>query len=388
MNGRQESRGDINYGESTGQRYYGSLWYGILSSANNIAPIYNPNGTYAYGNNKNWNLRAILNEAGYRTRLSNSLDANLNLKQKLDFILKGLSARVMFGATFSSGSRRVIGGETIPALWDYNHVTGDYTLRQAEMAKYFGVDNTNLPYSRRMQWEFALNYNRTFAENHKVGALFLYTQDSYESDATLPVSHRGFAGRITYDYKSKYLAEVNMGYNGSDQFDKNNRYALFPSGSLGWVISEESFMKDLKFINFLKLRGSYGTAGNDKIGGYRYLYRYEFNKTNGRWTDYKHEIYNFGKTPVSQSGMREGTLGNDNVTWEVAKKANVGLDLYFWKNRFKFTVDLFQEKRSNILAVRNDVPDQTGLNSSKLPAQNIGKVTNKGYEFELSFTEK
>ena len=388
LNGRQESRGDINYGESTGQRYYGSLWYGILSSANNIAPIYNPNGTYAYGNNKNWNLRAILNEAGYRTRLSNSLDANLNLKQKLDFILKGLSARVMFGATFSSGSRRVIGGETIPALWDYNHVTGDYTLRQAEMAKYFGVDNTNLPYSRRMQWEFALNYNRTFAENHKVGALFLYTQDSYESDATLPVSHRGFAGRITYDYKSKYLAEVNMGYNGSDQFDKNNRYALFPSGSLGWVISEESFMKDLKFINFLKLRGSYGTAGNDKIGGYRYLYRYEFNKTNGRWTDYKHEIYNFGKTPVSQSGMREGTLGNDNVTWEVAKKANVGLDLYFWKNRFKFTVDLFQEKRSNILAVRNDVPDQTGLNSSKLPAQNIGKVTNKGYEFELSFTEK
>ena len=88
--------------------------------------------------------------------------------------------------------------------------------------------------------------------------MFLYTQDSYESDATLPVSHRGFAGRITYDYKSKYLAEVNMGYNGSDQFDKNNRYALFPSGSLGWVISEESFMKDLKFINFLKLRGSYG----------------------------------------------------------------------------------------------------------------------------------
>lgn len=388
LNGRQESRGDINYGESTGQRYYGSFWYGIVSSAINIAPIYNPDGTYAYGNDNNWNLRSILDEGGYRVRLSNTLDANLNLKQKLDFVLRGLSARIMFGSTFSSGSRRIIGGETIPALWYYDPVSGNYTLKRAEAAKSFSVDNSNLPYQRRMHWEFALNYDRTFAENHKVGALFLYTQDSSESNYDLPVSHRGFAGRVTYAYKSKYLAEVNMGYNGSDQFNKDNRYALFPSASLGWVISEEQFMKEhVKFIDFMKLRGSYGTAGNDKIGGYRYLYKYEFNPTSGRWTDYQNEIYNFGVTPNSQSGIQEGTLGNDKVSWEVAKKANVGIDLYFWKNRFKFTVDLFQEKRSNILAIRQDIPTQTGLTSSKLPAQNIGKVTNKGYEFELSYSQ-
>lgn len=388
LNGRQESRGDINYGESTGQRYYGSFWYGIVSSANNVAPIYNPNGTYAYGDGNNWNLRAVLNEGGYRVRLSNSLDANLNLKQKLNFILPGLSARVMFGAIFSSGSRRVVGGETIPALWGYDPVKDKYTLKRAEAAKSFGVDNTNLPYARKMHWEFALNYDKTFAEKHKVGALILYTQDSSESNYDLPVSHRGLAGRITYDYKSKYLAEVNMGYNGSDQFNKGNRYALFPSASLGWVVSEERFMKDnVKFIDFLKVRGSFGTAGNDKIGGYRYLYKYEFNPTDGRWTDYQNEIYNFGVTPNSQSGIREGTLGNEHVSWEVAKKANVGIDVYFWENRFKFTSDVFQEKRDNILAIRADVPTQTGLTNSKLPAQNIRKVTNKGYEFELSYTE-
>ncbi|MDR1225247.1 MAG: TonB-dependent receptor [Tannerella sp.] len=388
LNGRLESRGDINYGESTGQRYYGSFWYGILSSANNVAPVYNPNGTYTYGDGPNWNLRSILDEGGYRVRFSNSLDANLNLKQKLDFVLPGLSTRIMYGSTYSSGSRKVINPEQIPALWNYNPDTGKYSLARAEGAKSYGVDNNNLPYARRTHWEFALNYDRTFAGAHNVTALAIYTQDASESNNSLPVSHRGVAGRLTYDYKLKYLAEVNMGYNGSDQFDKDNRYALFPSVSLGWVLSEEDFMKNhVGFINFLKFRGSYGTAGNDKIGSYRYLYQYEFNTTNSRWTDYQHEIYNFGVTPVSQNGMREGTLGNDNVTWEVAKKANIGVDLRLWKNRIKFTADVFREKRDNILAVRADIPIQTGLTTSKLPAQNIRKVSNKGYELELSYMD-
>jgi TonB-linked SusC/RagA family outer membrane protein len=388
LNGRLESRGDINYGESTGQRYYGSFWYGILSASPVAGPVYNPNKTYAYGDGPNWNLRSILDEGGYRWRLSNSLDANLNLKQKLDFILSGLSARIMFGSLFSSGSRKVINPETIPALWDYNPVNESYTLRRAEAARTVGLDNSNLPYSRRTQLEFALNYEKLIAQKHRVTAMAVYMQTESKSNFDLPVSHRGISGRITYDYMSKYLAEVNMGYNGSDQFDKNHRYALFPAASVGWILSEENFMKDnLPFINFLKLRGSYGLAGNDKIGSYRYLYKYEFNTTGGRWTDYQNEIYNFGVTPVQQTGMREGTLGNDKVSWEVAKKANLGMELYVLKNRIKFVADVFQEKRDNILAIRGDVPTQTGLTTAKLPAQNIGKVTNKGYEFELSYSD-
>lgn len=388
LNGRLESRGDINYGESTGQRYYGSFYYGILSSSPIAAPIYNPNGTYAYGDGNNWNLRSILDEGGYRWRLSNSLDANVNLKQKLDFILPGLSARIMFGSIFSSGSRKVINPETIPALWDYNSITGKYTNRRTEGAKTIGIDNTNLPYARRTQWEFALNYEKLIAQKHRVTAMSVFMQTKSESNAVLPVSHRGVSARITYDYRSKYLAEVNAGYNGSDQFDKNHRYALFPAASAGWVLSEENFMKDnIPFVNFLKMRGSYGTAGNDRIGDYRYLYRYEFNTTSARWTDYQNEIYNFGVTPVQQSGMREGSLGNDKVSWEIAKKANVGIDLHVWKGRIKFTADIFREKRDNILATRGDVPTQTGLTTAKLPAQNIGEVTNKGYELELSYDQ-
>jgi TonB-linked SusC/RagA family outer membrane protein len=389
LNGRMESRGDINYGESTGQRYYGSFWYGILSRGGHIAPIKNPNGTWAYGDNDNWNLRAILEEGGYRTRLSNSLDANINLKQKLNFILPGLSARGMFGTVISGGSRKVINPEVVPELWHYDAITENYTLRHALGAYSYNVDYTNLPYNRRIQWEFALNYEKKIAEDHNVTAMAVYHQTSYESGTGLPVSHRGVSGRITYGYRDKYLAEVNMGYNGSDQFNKENRYALFPSASLGWVLSEENFMKNkVKFINFLKLRGSYGTAGNDKIGGNRYLYLYEFNNVNGRWTDYASEVYNFGVSPVQQRSMREGTLGNDRVSWEIAKKANAGIDLRLWNSRIRFSADLFREKRSDILATRGDVPTQTGITSAKLPAQNIGRVTNQGYEFELSYNDR
>ena len=116
----------------------------------------------------------------------------------------------------------------------------------------------------------------------------VYSQYSTYVNYVLPVNYRGMAARATYDWKSKYFAEVNMGYNGSDQFAKGHRYALLPAGSIGWVASEEKFMKEnVRFINFLKLRGSYGDSGNDKIGDYRYLYQYQFNATGGsRWFEY------------------------------------------------------------------------------------------------------
>ncbi len=387
LNGRLEEKGDVNYGESSGDRYYGSFWYGILASLGNIAPVYNPDGTYAYGSSATWNLRATLDEGGYRRRLSNTMDANFNLKQKLDFLLEGLSARGMFGLVYSSGTRKKINPEKIPELWYYNPATGDYTLKQAKAVKSYAIDK--LAYTRRTHWEFALNYEKMFAEKHRFSAMAIYIQSKDESNYDLPNAYRGVSGRITYDYKSKYLSEFNMGYNGSDQFSKGHRYALLPAGSLGWVMSEEQFMKDhVRFINFLKIRGSYGTAGNDQIGDYDYLYRYEFNATTSRYTDYANEIYNFGVTPVSQTGIREGTLGNERVSWEIAKKFNAGIDLRAFEDKISLTADIFHEKRDKILVIRNDIPTQTGLTTEKLPAENLGKVTNRGYEVELSYSDK
>lgn len=394
LNGRYETKGDVQHGESTGQRYYGSFWYDIDNHVGNQGQIYNPNGTYNFVS-AGWNAMADLKSGGYRTRLTSTAESSFNLRQKLDFITKGLSFRVMFGLNYGSGTRKTVGGETDPALWTYNAATGKYTMNRAEAVPGVSVASLSFnSYYRRTQWESSLNYIKNIGENHHITAMAVYNQSSYLTGFNLPVSYRGLAARATYDFKTKYLAEVNLGYNGSDQFAKGHRYALLPAGSVGWVVTEESFMKEhVGVLNFLKLRGTYGLTGNDQIGGYRYLYQYNFNPAgttaaNSRWNQYAFEDYNFGVTPVSQFGLQEGTLGNDKVSWEIAHKANIGFDLKAFKNHLSITGDVFQEKRDNILRIRGDVPTQTGLTTALLPPVNLGKVTNKGYELTVSYKNK
>lgn len=390
MNGRYEEKGGVNHGESTGQRYYGSFWYDIDNKLGNVSQIYNPNGTFAFYS-AGWNAMADLKAGGYRYRLTSTGESNFNLRQKLDFITKGLSARLMYGITYNSGTRRTTGGETEPELWNYNATTGKYTLARAQAMPTMGAAAlVSFPgYTRKNQFEAAVNYDRTF-DKHHVTAMGVYSQYSTYINYVLPVNYRGMAARATYDWKSKYFAEVNMGYNGSDQFAKGHRYALLPAGSIGWVASEENFMKEkVRFINFLKLRGSYGDSGNDKIGDYRYLYQYQFNATGGsRWFEYVPETYSFGLTPVRQTGLAEGTLGNDKVSWEIAHKADLGMELKAFNNHLSFSGDVFYEKRNNILRIRQDIPTITGLTSGMLPPMNIGKVTNKGYEFSINYDDK
>ena len=387
LNGRYEQKGDVNHGESTGQRYYGSFWYDIDNKVGNVSPIYNPNGTYAYYS-AGWNAMADLKSGGYRWRLNSTGETSFNLKQKLDFITKGLSARGMMGLIYASGTRKSVGGEVEPALYNYDYNTGIYTLGRAMAMPGMGIGA--LHYNRRSQMEFAVNYDRTF-DKHHITAMGVYNQNSTYSDYVLPVNYRGLAGRATYDWKSKYFAEVNLGYNGSDQFSKGHRYALLPAGSLGWVLTEEKFMKEnVSFISFLKLRGSYGETGNDRIAtNQRYLYQYQFNQTGNssgsRWFEYAYETYNFGVTPVRVTGLSEGSLGNDNVSWEIAKKANIGIDLRAFNDHLSVTADLFQEKRNNILVTRGDIAQITGITSGMLPAVNLGKVTNKGYELTIGY---
>jgi len=387
LNGRMESRGDVNYGESTGNRYYGSCWYHISATPPNIAPIRWPNGTWAYGYDGTWNIRAILDDGGYRTRMSNSLDAGLNLRQKLDVILPGLSADVLYASTYSSGYRTVWGfNEQIPERWDYKiDKTGAEIYTQRATQKYHERNTMYyeniVPFDRRFQTEFKLKYNHLFAKKHKVDALALFQQSKRERNAELPVAARGFSGRLNYGYDTKYLLDISAAYNGSDRFAKGSRYALFPAAALGWVISEENFWKNnIAFIPYLKFRGGYGTVGNDRIGNeMRYMYQYSFGEYGG--------AYNFGETPQQQGGVYEGTLGNDKVTWEVARKANFGIDIHLWESKIKLSADIFQEKRDNILAYREDVSAYTGL-AGTLPAVNVRKVSNRGYEFELSYADK
>ena len=403
LNGRMENRGDAFYGESTGNRYYGSFWYHISHVSPNIAPIRWPNGSWATGRYQNWNVRALLDDGGYRTRFTNALDASTHLKQKLDFILPGLTASALYSSTYASGYRIKWGEENVTQLFSYSvdPVTGEETYKQdydkrphgrnpdvAIQPGESGQDNS-VHYIRKMQTEFRLNYSRLFNEVHRLDLLALVQQSQTEDNWAMPLLYRGFSGRFNYAYKMKYLLDVSAAYNGSDRFAKGERYAWFPAVGLGYVISEENFWKDnLAFFPYLKFRVSYGTVGNDRLASsLRYMYKYEFNSIGSRGQSYgSQELYSFGETPQGQPGITEGALANEHVTWEVAKKYNAGVDLRIWDDRIKLSADIFREKRDNILAIRGDVPTQAGI-SGTLPASNIRKTTNGGYEFELSISD-
>lgn len=394
LNGRLNDLNTPIKAESSGQRVNGVAWYDIVTRRPNEGQLYNPNGSYNAGAGaiSGWNALSDLYDGGFIRRLSNTIESNFTLNQKLDFITPGLWFRALYGMTFGNGSTRQLNRN--PAIFSYVPSTGVYTLERAEVLPWYSaVGGQFQDFGRTQQVEASLNYDKTIADDHHLTAMGVMTQSTNESQAALPRYFQGVAGRMTYAYKNKYLAEANLGYNGSDAFNKNRRYAFFPAGALGWVLSEENFMKkNLKFINFMKLRASYGEVGNDRLsGGLLYFYQYNFagpspapatdNTVNG--------YYNLGTgAGTAQIGLVEGTLGNDLVTWETARKLDFGLEIKLFNSRLSFTGDVFYEKRNDILAQRADFPIYTGLTTAKLPALNIGKVDNKGLELSMNYADK
>lgn len=237
--------------------------------------------------------------------------------------------------------------------------------------------------SRRTYMEFAINYAKEFAGAHNVTALLLYNQ-SRKVDPDLaykvPNSYQGLVGRVTYDYKDRYLAEVNIGYNGTENFAVGKRFGFFPAYSLGWVVSEEPFFPKNNIVTFLKIRGSYGEVGNDRIGNERFLYmptayvtaggNYHFGNVNSNYTSY--------------SLVKEGKIGNPDVTWEKAKKTNIGAEISLWDSKIRLSGDYFIENRDNILAERLSYPLVFGGQPS---AMNMGKMKNSGVEADLTFRD-
>lgn len=381
-----DKKNDPNHDDSSGARYVGSFWWDIVSLPNNEFPIFNPDGSLAYGRNYAANnVYAKLVGGGYHQRMLNRFQTNVTLTQKLDFITKGLSLRGMYANLFNYGSTMTYAH--MPALWRYNVDRDDYALISAETMPSYSA--STLSSANRTHLEAAIDYNRVFNDKHRVGLMAIYIQTQDKNGYALPTNYRGVSGRATYGYDDRYLLEFNAGYNGSDKFSKGQRYAFLPSVSLGWIVSNEKFMKPVTWIDMLKIRGSYGSVGNDKIGNFKYLYLYEFVESSG-W-DYSFDLYTyrFGKEPQTTGrGLREGTIGNDKVTWEIANKYNIGFDLTALYNKLNLTVDLFKEHRRNILLVRQDVPTQTGLTSDILPAENAGEVSNRGFEISASYNDK
>ena len=348
--------------------------------------IENLDGRYNYSRNP---VTRIMINSGALKNYSNQLNVSVKPTYDLGFLLKGLSVHAMISyQQWNWHSTRY-----------YKEVQTYKAVKKPDGSPSFLPQGTPSPYGLteslsqrgRTYFEAGVNYSGEFGD-HKVSALMLYNQTKDNNPNLLykiPSAYTGLVGRITYSYKNRYLAEFNAGYNGTENFAKGHRFGFFPAYSLGWVLSEESFFPENKIVTYVKIRGSYGEVGNDKIGGQRFLYlptAYTYNSSNATASN---NAYHFGTIGLDYKKWdltaSEGKLGNPDLTWERAKKMNIGVDLYFWEGRIKFTGDYFRELRDNILANRGSVPVIVGAD---LPAYNLGKMKNYGFDGEISYNDR
>ena len=332
---------------------------------------------------------------GYDQRHDTTLNLNVKLTQKLDIITQGLSISIKGAYDNKFILNKIRRGGNIEfqrvvykSFFDQN---GKLPETDPDFDKSYiftpASRNTPLSYSetsgRDQNWYFEgrIDYNRTF-NNHKVSALLLYNQsrDYYPSTyAYIPRGYIGLVGRATYSYENRYMADFSIGYNGSENFAPGKtRFGVFPSFSIGWVLSNEKFWRNMPWWNFFKIRASWGRVGNDKGISTRFMYMPEV------WSP--DSGYSFGTSnPVLSPAYSSNKAGNPDVTWETADKINVGLETKFLNNRLKFNVDLFAEYRRGILITPNSIPGIIATNASNM---NLGKVNNHGYEIELGWSDQ
>ncbi len=235
-------------------------------------------------------------------------------------------------------------------------------------------------YNSQYVFEPSINYVNAFGDHEVTGLVLFNAQEKVQKGnalTRLPYRRLGIVGRATYAYKNKYLAEVNIGYNGSENFAPGHRFGLFPAFSVGWVASEESFF-NTDVIDYLKLRASYGLVGNDQIGGDRFLYL-------SLWQSAEDASFGYPNPAGAGGGTNEKRTGNETLTWEKAKKFNFGFDTRLFNNKLELTADVFYEKRSNILTNVDIVP---GTYGGPAIQANAGVVENKGLEFDATWRGK
>ena len=319
----------------------------------------------------------FINRRGYWNTVRSNLNSSVGGQWNLDFITKGLSLDGM--ASFDAVSNTTLEGAISEMLFTA-------TVNEDTDTIYFPCKReTNgtmsLAKSGNTSWsvnlQASLNYNRTFGK-HDVGAMLLAQRDLSEvavasGEGAMPYNVISYAARFRYGFDNRYFAEINMGYNGSEQFAPSTRFGFFPAFSGGWVVTNEEFLKGNKVLTNLKLRASYGKVGSDQLGGSRFLYL-------------DNNTYTAGSGIVTGYGsVTEGRIGNANLHWEISKKQNYGIDVQLFSS-WSMTFDYFIEKRSDILKGRGLNPQFAGIIS--WPTMNLGVTDNRGFEIELNFNKQ
>ncbi|MFI5139512.1 MAG: TonB-dependent receptor [Sphingobacteriales bacterium] len=335
--------------------------------------------------------------SGFQTENTSTIIAQLSLKQNLEAITPGLSARMMAYTTRYADFQ--FSRSISPFYYQANSLNGAFTglslINTGETGapgvmgtRYLSFNPGSSTTNATTYGEAALNYSRVFNNKHAIGALLIGTIRNYltgnasDLQSSLPARNEGVSGRFTYGYDSRYLVEGNFGYNGSERFAANHRFGFFPSVGAGWIVSNENFFKPLhNIINQLKFRVTYGLAGNDQIGNANQRFFYLSNvNLNGGSTGSFGTLFNYSYPTVSTSQYE-----NQDITWELTKQTNIGMDLTLFRD-LEIKVDVYQKYVSNILLSGNattNVPSSMGLQADI--QSNIGRNYGKGAEIALNY---
>jgi TonB-linked SusC/RagA family outer membrane protein len=377
----------LPFGASDSDNSYWKSAYRTAPDA--MRPIYS-NGVLGYYKPSTFdvpNSVATLATSGIEKKTNTQINTDFTLNQSLDMLTKGLSVKgtVSFDNTFVEEKRGIQDTEGPQNMWVdpvsgviyyKNEVDGGTQLDFSDGIDWVSKAGNVDPKAtyRKLYYQLQLNYGRQFGK-HDVGAMALFSREKYAKGNEFYHFREDWAFRATYNYAQRYFIEINGAYNGSEKFGPNNRFAFFPSFSLGWMISEEKFMKGLKFLDMLKLRGSWGRIGDDNVGG-RWLYQ-------DSWGYQSSNTY-LGLIPTATpySYYRITSLGNENISWETVEKRNIGIDYSFFKGLIAGSVDIFSDKRKDILVggSSRSIPSFFGATA---PTANLGSTKSHGYELEL-----
>ncbi|MEJ7768763.1 MAG: TonB-dependent receptor [Chitinophagaceae bacterium] len=337
-----------------------------------------------------FNPYGILKRNGYVSTDNNAIESVFVLDQKLDKVLKGLTAKVTFAYdAYISGARLQTGSF---AGYELDRATKTLRVSRGSFEDALNSPGTGRSGYIKTNLQAGLNYAKQFGD-HSVSAVFLGQRELRGSEgAQAPFANEGLVLRMTYNYSSKYFFEVNGSYNGSENYPKNERYGLFPAFSAGWTVTEEKFMKNVKFLNYFKIRGSYGLIGYGSVGNNRFLFLDEYSNggnttgTGGGLTPINNQVQ-FGN-PLSLNNnpvVWHRLAGNPFVTWEKSIKRNIGFETNSFNNKLAVNVDLFDERRYDILLPKNN--SSPSIYGETQPITNYGENFNKGYEIEVNYHE-
>jgi len=388
------------------QGYLGEGNYPAISSADlynaamSISPVEYPkmffvNGeAFVPGTSTNNNFNNPYSQAtrrGYDNLTKNQIYSNLRVTQDLDMLTKGLKLTAMYA--FDVYNEIHVHQDRAESTYNFLDTSVPYDMNGQPILQRIYEGSNVLSYTqetsgnKKTYLEASLNYDRTFNDDHRVSALFLFNQQSkllYPKgtlEDAIPYRMMGIAGRATYSWKDRYFAEFNIGYNGAENFSPKHRFGTFPAFGVGWVVSNEKFWQPLsKAVSFLKIRYTDGKVGNSEVSDRRFMYLDQM-KENG---DYG---YKFGPNGTKWSGYETVNMAVDLI-WEESRKQDLGIDLKLFNDNLSIVFDLFKERRENILLKReHSIPSFLGYNTSA-PYGNIGIIENKGFDGTIEYNKR